>query len=62
DLLCTVNVQHNCLDNQCRATATIPVFQERTKTSQTVARVAHTKNVNDIVLNTAQMRDAAYVQ
>ncbi|KAJ7929641.1 hypothetical protein B0H13DRAFT_2228460 [Mycena leptocephala] len=62
DLLCTVNVQHNCLDNHCAATAMIPVFQERTETTQTAARVAHAQNENDIVLNTAQMRDAAHIQ
>ncbi|KAK7027831.1 hypothetical protein R3P38DRAFT_3315357 [Favolaschia claudopus] len=61
-LLCTVNVQHNCLDNRCATTTSVPVFQERVKTSQTAARVAHTENVDDIVLNTAQMRDAVYLQ
>ncbi|KAK7007081.1 hypothetical protein R3P38DRAFT_3325555 [Favolaschia claudopus] len=62
DLICTVNVQHNCRDNNCATTTSVPVFQERVKTSQTAARVAHTQNVDDIVLNTAQMRDAVYVQ
>ncbi|KAK6997382.1 hypothetical protein R3P38DRAFT_3416225 [Favolaschia claudopus] len=62
DVLCTVNVQHNCKDNLCATTASVPVFQERVKTSQTAARVSHTKNVDDVVLNTAQMRDAVYVQ
>ncbi|KAJ7603170.1 hypothetical protein DFH06DRAFT_908926, partial [Mycena polygramma] len=31
-------------------------------TAQTVARVEHTQNVDDVVLNTAQMRDAVHVQ
>ncbi|KAK6985102.1 hypothetical protein R3P38DRAFT_2480447, partial [Favolaschia claudopus] len=62
DLLCAVNVQHNCKDNHCSATAGVPVFQERTKTTQTAARVAHASNPQDIVLNTAKMRDAVYVQ
>ncbi|KAF7335506.1 hypothetical protein MVEN_02204400 [Mycena venus] len=62
DLLCTVNVQHNCLDNGCTATGSIPVFQERIKTSQTAARVTHVQNLDDVVLNTAQMRDAVHVQ
>lgn len=62
DLLCTVNVQHNCMDNHCAATASIPLYQERTKTAQTIARIAHTQNLHDLVLNTAQMRDAVLVQ
>ncbi|KAJ6569397.1 hypothetical protein B0H19DRAFT_1257049 [Mycena capillaripes] len=62
ELLCTVNVQHNCLDNHCGATTSIPVFQERIQTTQTQARVAHTQNIDDVVLNTAQMRDAVFVQ
>ncbi|KAJ7874146.1 hypothetical protein B0H14DRAFT_3437824 [Mycena olivaceomarginata] len=62
DLLCTVNVQHNCLDNNCTATGSAPVFQERVKTTRTTTRVAHVRNVDDVVLNTAQMRDAIHVQ
>ncbi|KAJ6542980.1 hypothetical protein B0H19DRAFT_1212717 [Mycena capillaripes] len=62
ELRCTVNVQHNCLDNHCGATTSIPVFQERIQTTQTQARVAHTQNIDDVVLNTAQMRDAMFVQ
>jgi hypothetical protein len=62
DLLCTVNVQHNCLENNCAPTGSVPVFQERTKTTRTIARVVHVRNVDDVVLNTAQMRDAIHVQ
>ncbi|KAJ7340637.1 hypothetical protein DFH08DRAFT_616649, partial [Mycena albidolilacea] len=59
---CTVNVQHNCMDSHCAATASIPLYQERTKTVQTIARIAHTQNLYDLVLNTAQMRDTVLVQ
>ncbi|KAJ7753154.1 hypothetical protein B0H14DRAFT_3096750 [Mycena olivaceomarginata] len=38
------------------------VFQERFKTNQTRAEIVHTRNVQDIVLNTAQMRDAVHLQ
>ncbi|KAJ7634450.1 hypothetical protein FB45DRAFT_1025398 [Roridomyces roridus] len=62
DLLCTVNVQHNCMDNACGPTGTAPVRQEQAKTTHTVARIAHDKKPDDFVLNTAQMRDAKYVQ
>ncbi|KAK6992397.1 hypothetical protein R3P38DRAFT_2570511 [Favolaschia claudopus] len=62
DLLCTVNVQHNCMDNHCAATATRAIFQERAKTNQTRSEVAHQTNIHDVVLNTAQMRDALHLQ
>ncbi|KAJ7796457.1 hypothetical protein B0H13DRAFT_1674837, partial [Mycena leptocephala] len=62
NLICTVNVQHNCIDNKCGPTGTRPVYQERAKTDQTRAQIAHTRNIEDIVLNTAQMRDAIHVQ
>jgi hypothetical protein len=55
-------VQHNCIDNKCGPTGTRPVYQERAKTNQTRAQIAHTRNIEDIVLNTAQMRDAIHVQ
>ncbi|KAJ7195401.1 hypothetical protein B0H12DRAFT_1299784, partial [Mycena haematopus] len=62
DLLCTVNVQHNCLDNGCAPTSTRPVFQERIRTDQTRAQIAHTQSPTDLILNTAQMRDAKHLQ
>ncbi|KAJ7823425.1 hypothetical protein B0H14DRAFT_2597923 [Mycena olivaceomarginata] len=62
DLLCTVNVQHNHIDNKYGPTGARTVFQERFKTNQTRAEIVHTRNVQDIVLNTAQMRDAVHLQ
>ncbi|KAJ6474054.1 hypothetical protein C8R47DRAFT_1076489 [Mycena vitilis] len=62
ELLCTVNVQHNCLDNKCGPTGSRFVFQEREKTAQTRAEIVHTQNPADLVLNTAQMRDAVHLQ
>ncbi|KAK7006456.1 hypothetical protein R3P38DRAFT_3038299 [Favolaschia claudopus] len=62
DLLCTVNVQHNCQDNGCGPTGSRTVFQERQRTEQTRAEIVHTQNLTDLVLNTAQMRDAKHVQ
>ncbi|KAJ7886066.1 hypothetical protein B0H13DRAFT_2535282 [Mycena leptocephala] len=62
DLICTVNVQHNCMDNQCGPTGSRPVFQERERTNQTRAQIAHLQNPTDVVLNTAQMRDAVHLQ
>lgn len=57
-----MNVQHNCMDNQCGPTGSRPVFQERERTNQTRAQIAHLQNPTDVVLNTAQMRDAVHLQ
>ncbi|KAH9945634.1 hypothetical protein B0H21DRAFT_693918 [Amylocystis lapponica] len=61
DLLCTVNVQHNCTANHCGIMASRTVWQERQRTDQTQTAVTH-NNPADLVLNTAQMRDAVHVQ
>ncbi|KAJ7844241.1 hypothetical protein B0H14DRAFT_2585305 [Mycena olivaceomarginata] len=53
---------HNCMDNQCGPTGLRPVYQERQLTDQTRALIAHSKNPTDLVLNTAQMRDALHLQ
>ncbi|KAJ7126468.1 hypothetical protein C8R43DRAFT_897899 [Mycena crocata] len=60
DIKCTVNVQHNCADNKCRSTRTRIVFNEREKTSNRALAVEHNSK-SDLVVNTAQMRDAAYL-
>ncbi|KAJ7578564.1 hypothetical protein C8J56DRAFT_718377, partial [Mycena floridula] len=62
DLLCTVNVQHNCKANGCGPTGSVPIYQERTRTASTKAIIEHLKNPDDLILNTAQMRDAVHVQ
>ncbi|KAF8192221.1 hypothetical protein K438DRAFT_1762221 [Mycena galopus ATCC 62051] len=62
DLICTVNVQHNCIENRCGPTGTRPVYQERTKSTLTRSEIAHKQNIEDVVLNTAQMRDAVHTQ
>jgi hypothetical protein len=61
DILCTVNTQHNCSANSCTTSNIRFIFQERERTEQTRPMVAHA-SPEDIVLNTAQMRDAIYVQ
>jgi hypothetical protein len=62
DLLCTVNTQHNCADRQCKATGLQHIYQERQLTMNTQPVVSHNRAENDLVLNTAQMRDAIHVQ
>ncbi|KAF4609714.1 hypothetical protein D9613_011993 [Agrocybe pediades] len=61
DILCTVNTQHNCLEYDCRPTGFRHVYQERVQTG-TRASIQHSGNLGDKILNTAQMRDAIYVQ
>jgi len=60
-LLCTVNVQHNCAVHGCDLSAYRRVWQERVQTELTQPIVAH-RAPNDMVLNTAQMRDAVLLQ
>ncbi|KAK7007194.1 hypothetical protein R3P38DRAFT_3325581 [Favolaschia claudopus] len=63
DILCTVNVQHNCDKNKCGATGFRYVYQEREKSSQTHPVVVHTAGTkDDLLLNTGQMRDAVNLQ
>jgi hypothetical protein len=57
-----VNVQHNCAQYQCGTTNVRHVYQERERTDQTQATVSHSKHPEDLMLNTAQMRDAIHVQ
>jgi hypothetical protein len=56
-----VNVQHNCSQHNCGTADTREVYQEREKTDQTRPAVSHV-SPQDVVLNTAQMRDAIHVQ
>lgn len=62
DLLCTVNIQHNCALNNCGATGQRPVYQEHQRTEHTRPVISHNRCPDDLMLNTAQMRDAVYVQ
>jgi hypothetical protein len=57
-----VNVQHNCAQYQCATTHVRHVYQERERTDQTQSMVSHSKHPEDLMLNTAQMRDAIRVQ
>ncbi|KAJ7877373.1 hypothetical protein B0H14DRAFT_2342375, partial [Mycena olivaceomarginata] len=58
DIKCTVNIQHNCADNKCQSSRTRVVVNEREKTSERSLAVQHISNA-DLIIKTAQMRDAA---
>ncbi|KAF7325590.1 hypothetical protein MKEN_00408600 [Mycena kentingensis (nom. inval.)] len=61
DVLCTVNIQHNCLDNNCQSARTKRKFQEREEIQERGDEIRHMngKAPVDWILNTAQMRDAS---
>ncbi|KAJ3776881.1 hypothetical protein FB446DRAFT_784792 [Lentinula raphanica] len=61
-LQCTVNVQHDCSRNHCQVERVRSVLQERERTGEVNGALVHRGNLKDVVLNTAQMRDAKFVQ
>lgn len=62
DVLCTVNVQHDCISNQCHAEKVVPLLQEGEVTSELRERIVHRRNPDQMVLNTAQMQSAKHIQ
>ncbi|KAI0723525.1 hypothetical protein C8Q76DRAFT_614464 [Earliella scabrosa] len=62
DLKCTVNVQHNCDARGCTDSGSRRTREERLLTNKTTTMVEHNVPLDDLLLNTAQMRDALYVQ
>ncbi|KAJ3897713.1 hypothetical protein F5879DRAFT_782128, partial [Lentinula edodes] len=60
-LECTVNVQHDCDRNRCSIVAK-PAVQEKELMPKVKDEVVHRGNLADRVLNTAQMRDAKFLQ
>lgn len=60
DIKCAVNVQHNCVKHKCRLTSSRVVYQEHEVMDRLDKGVSHTVP-DDVVLNTAQMRDAIYL-
>ncbi|KAJ7110365.1 hypothetical protein C8R43DRAFT_904377, partial [Mycena crocata] len=62
DILCTVNVQHDCSTHGCAPSGFQRIYQERQATEHTKPAIVHAAPMDDLVLNTAQMRDAADLQ
>lgn len=60
DLVCTVNVQHDCHHGGCLATRAVPCIQERTLTSQSRMVLEHT-NQTRFVLNTASLHNHKHI-
>ncbi|KIY53297.1 hypothetical protein FISHEDRAFT_33763, partial [Fistulina hepatica ATCC 64428] len=61
DILCTVNVQHDCATHACTDSGTTVVLQERQATAKTKTFVEH-REPAALVLNTGQMRDAVHLR
>ncbi|KAJ3809763.1 hypothetical protein EV368DRAFT_89490 [Lentinula lateritia] len=59
---CTVNVQHDCVFHKCPVKEVGRVYQERKKVDKAKGMVVHQGDLRDQLLNTAQMRNANYVQ
>uniref|UniRef100_A0A0W0FN77 Uncharacterized protein n=1 Tax=Moniliophthora roreri TaxID=221103 RepID=A0A0W0FN77_MONRR len=62
NVLCVVNVQHNCIRNKCPTKDTTVVRQEREDTILRRECVEHVGNPCNYVLNTAQMCSAKFLQ
>ena len=62
ELICAVNVNHNCAAHQCKITPTRQVIQERRKTVHFENEVNHAVESDDCFLNLAQLRSATDVQ
>ncbi|KAI6037194.1 hypothetical protein BKA83DRAFT_4460283 [Pisolithus microcarpus] len=60
-LICCINVQHNCAGHQCTGSSTVSVYEECEKTTKTARCIEH-REPADLILNTAQMHNAIYVQ
>ncbi|KAG2051832.1 hypothetical protein BDR06DRAFT_889037, partial [Suillus hirtellus] len=61
DIICAVNIQHNCLDSQCTDIQRQPVHQERIETSQTKATVKH-KSMPNFFLNVYSVHNYTHIQ
>ncbi|KAJ3558207.1 hypothetical protein NP233_g11552 [Leucocoprinus birnbaumii] len=62
NVLCVVNVQHNCYQNQCKPVRTRRVMQERELREELLTEEIQHTEPNDLILNTGQMRSSAYLQ
>ncbi|ESK80686.1 hypothetical protein Moror_15532 [Moniliophthora roreri MCA 2997] len=62
NVLCVVNVQHDCIRNKCPTKDTTVVRQEREDTILRQECVEHVGNPCNYVLNTAQMCSAKFLQ
>ncbi|KAJ4497275.1 hypothetical protein C8R41DRAFT_706035, partial [Lentinula lateritia] len=60
NVLCAVNVQHNCHDHKCLVKRTRNMYQEREISNEKELKVEHIET-SSLILNMAQMRSAGYL-
>ncbi|KAG2063077.1 hypothetical protein BDR04DRAFT_1039204, partial [Suillus decipiens] len=60
DIMCSVNIQHNCIDLHCTNTAQQPVYQEWTLTSRSRPIVQHELTPH-YFLNTYSIHNYDYI-
>ncbi|KAG2750188.1 hypothetical protein P692DRAFT_20874686 [Suillus brevipes Sb2] len=63
-ILCAANLQHRCQAHSCKGLASDVefIYEERLKTSKAKDVIHHIGDPDDLVLNTARMRDAKHMQ
>ncbi|KAG0693203.1 hypothetical protein DFH29DRAFT_1007548 [Suillus ampliporus] len=60
DIVCAVNLQHNCLDAKCTDLSTKHVWQERTQTDQTTSIIEHRPSPH-YLLNTFSIHNYEHI-
>ncbi|KAF8593559.1 hypothetical protein BDV93DRAFT_420643, partial [Ceratobasidium sp. AG-I] len=61
DLVCEVNLQHDCYHSGCKSDRLAPILEEREATSRTRAQVSHS-NTTHFILNTQSLHNYEYIQ
>ncbi|KIJ40446.1 hypothetical protein M422DRAFT_49166 [Sphaerobolus stellatus SS14] len=61
EIICSINVQHDCSSSECGATGVRPIIQEREKTTRNISFIEH-KNEDIFVLNLFTLHNAHIIQ
>ncbi|KAG8919405.1 hypothetical protein FRC02_001686 [Tulasnella sp. 418] len=60
EILCVVNMQHHCIENNCDDSGRAVIRMEREASSQFRRIISH-NNPGDLILNTSQFRSSGYI-
>ncbi|KIN97721.1 hypothetical protein M404DRAFT_98196, partial [Pisolithus tinctorius Marx 270] len=61
DVICIVNVQHNCVDLKCASFVNHAICQERSKTTQ-VQKAIHHEPTRKYLLNTYSIHNYTHIR
>ncbi|KAF8546246.1 hypothetical protein OG21DRAFT_1396496, partial [Imleria badia] len=61
DIVCTVNMQHDCINSHCNSTRVVPKKQEHLLTSRTKDLVNHTPT-NSYIVNTSSLHNYRWIK